>query len=261
IGDRVGVAWISGACGKCEYCAAGYENLCNDFIATGRDRNGGYAELMAVEERYAYPIPETFSDEQAAPLLCAGAIGYRSLRLADLNDGQVLALSGFGASGHLVLKTAKFLYPKSRFFVFARNKEEQQFALQLGCNWAGDYSSKPPALAHAVIDTTPAWKPVLASLSILKPGGRLVINAIRKESHDQQGLASIDYGQHLWMEKEIKSVANITRTDVEAFLKIAAEIPIKPEVEIYPFEKANQALIDLRRKHVRGAKVLVLGRQ
>lgn len=258
VGDRVGVAWISGACGRCEYCAAGYENLCNDFIATGRDQDGGYAEWMTVDERFAYPIPEIFSDEQAAPLLCAGAIGYRSLRLTEFKDGQILALSGFGASGHLVLKTAKFLFPHARFFVFARSKEEQEFALQQGCDWAGDYVSKPPSLVNAVIDTTPAWTPVITSLSVLKPGGRLVINAIRKEAHDQQTLASINYNEHLWMEKEIKSVANITRSDVEEFLKAAAEIPITPEIQTYPFRDANEALIDLKRKHVRGAKVLVL---
>lgn len=258
IGDRVGVAWVANACGKCEHCIAGYENLCDDFVATGRDINGGYAEFMTVDENFAYAIPTIFSSAHAAPLLCAGAIGYRSLRLANLTDGDTLALSGFGASGHLVLKTAKFLYPGSKIFVFARSPEEQQFARMLGCDWAGDYSSSPPALANAVIDTTPAWRPVISSLAILKSGGRLVINAIRKESADKEELIHLDYGHHLWMEKEIKSVANITRKDVEDFLEIASKLQIKPDVETYSFERANDALIDLKRKHINGAKVLVV---
>jgi propanol-preferring alcohol dehydrogenase len=258
VGDRVGVAWIAGACGKCEFCEAGYENLCKDFVATGRDINGGYAQFMVVDEQFVYSIPDAFKNEEAAPLLCAGAIGYRSLRLADLKDGGVLGLSGFGASGHLVLKTAKYLYPQSPIFVFARSKEEQDFARSLGCDWAGDFSSTPPSLVNAIIDTTPAWTPVISSLEFLKPGGRLVINAIRKESQDQHILSSLDYHRHLWMEKEIKSVANITRRDVEDFLKIASKMSIKPQVETYPFERANEALIDLRNKHVRGAKVLLV---
>lgn len=258
IGDRIGVAWIFAACGHCEFCTAGYENLCKNFIATGRDHNGGYAEFMTVNERFAYRIPESLSNEQCAPLLCAGAIGYRSLRLANVRNRQTLLLSGFGASGHLVLKTAKFLYPGSTIYVFARSKEEQQFALQLGCDWAGDFSSEPPSLADAIIDTTPAWKPIISSLGVLKPGGRLVINAIRKESKDQQELVSLDYSHHLWMEKEIKSVANITRSDVEQFLRIASNVPLTPEVETYPFEEANEAIIDLKHKHAKGAKVLLV---
>jgi len=255
-GDRVGVAWIALACGHCEFCAAGFENLCSDFKATGRDRNGGYAEYASVDEQFAYSIPSTFLDEQAAPLLCAGAIGYRSLRLANLNDGHTLGLSGFGASAHLVLKTAKYRYPNSKIFVFARNEAERVFARSLGCDWAGDFSEKPPTLMNAIIDTTPAWIPIVSSLQHLKPGGRLVINAIRKESKDRQVLAEINYSEHLWMEKEIKSVANITRKDVEEFLALAAAMRMQPETEIYPFENANEALADLKNKHTRGAKVL-----
>ncbi|HEX8040230.1 MAG TPA: zinc-dependent alcohol dehydrogenase family protein [Chryseosolibacter sp.] len=255
-GERVGVAWIFSACGKCEYCLAGTENLCPDFAATGRDRNGGYAEYMKVDQRFAYAIPATFSDAEAAPLLCAGAIGYRSLRLATLANGQTLALTGFGASGHLVLKMARHLYPASTISVFARSREEQQFALALGAAWAGDISQSPPEKANAVIDTTPAWSTVTGSLLQLKPGGRLVINAIRKESRDQDALLKLSYPDHLWMEKEIKTVANITRADVEDFLALAASIPIKPEVEPYAFEDANKALMDLKHKHVKGAKVL-----
>ncbi|ELR71118.1 Alcohol dehydrogenase [Fulvivirga imtechensis AK7] len=260
-GDRVGIAWIYSACGECEYCKAGLENLCPCFKATGRDSNGGYAEFIVVNEHFAYHIPADFSDEEAAPLLCAGAIGYRSLKLANLNNGQTLGLTGFGASGHQVLKMARYLFPASEIFVFARSEYEQDFALELGAAWAGDISDKPPHKLNAIIDTTPVWSTVVASLSCIKPGGRLVINAIRKESTDQKALLELHYQDHLWMEKEIKSVANIVRKDVEEFLKLAAIIPLRPVIERYPFERANEALVDLKHKHVRGGKVLVFNNQ
>ncbi len=258
-GDRVGVAWIHSACGKCDYCRSGQENLCPDFKATGRDANGGYAEYMTVPAAFAHPIPSAFSDVEAAPLLCAGAVGYRSLRLTNIKDGQSLGLTGFGASGHLVLKTARYLHPNTRVHVFARSKEEQGFARELGATWAGDTDDKAPELLDAIIDTTPVWKPVVAALGNLKPGGRLVINAIRKEETDKQALLGLDYANHLWMEKEIKSVANVTRKDVSEFLALAARIPIKPEVQEYPLEDANQALLELKERRIRGAKVLRLG--
>lgn len=257
-GDRIGVAWIFAACGSCNMCLNGLENLCPDFQATGRDRHGGYADYMVIGEQFAHAIPRTFADEEAAPLLCAGAIGYRSLKLSGLENGQVLGLSGFGASGHLVLKMAQHIYPDSNIIVFARSKAEQQFAISLGAYWAGDTTDKPPFLAHAIIDTTPVWKPIVSSLLNLQPAGRLVINAIRKEVIDQEHLLDIRYQDHLWMEKEIKSVANITRSDVREFLKVAAGIPIISETEIYPFHDANKALLDLKRKHIRGAKVLAI---
>ncbi|MDO9554788.1 zinc-dependent alcohol dehydrogenase family protein [Rhodonellum sp.] len=256
-GDRVGVAWIFSACGQCEFCLSGLENLCPDFRATGRDANGGYAEYMVIDASYAFKIPSDFSDLETAPLLCAGAIGYRALMLAGLLDGQILGLSGFGASAHLVLKMARYLYPESKIFVFARNLHERQFALQLGANWAGDHSEVPPNKLNAIIDTTPVWNTIVQALFHLKPGGGLVINAIRKESTDQRALLQIRYQDHLWMEKNIKTVANITRSDVENFLALAASIPIKPVVETYPFEKANEAIMDLKHKHVKGAKVIV----
>ncbi|RZS97646.1 zinc-dependent alcohol dehydrogenase family protein [Cecembia calidifontis] len=255
-GERVGVAWIFSACGHCEYCEKGLENLCPDFKATGRDANGGYAEYMLVDEKFAFPIPQDLSDFEAAPLLCAGAIGYRSLKLTGLSDGQALGLTGFGSSGHLVLKMAKFLFPNSPIFVFARSIEEQQFSLRLGADWAGDIDEVPPKKLLAIIDTTPVWRTVIGSLHHLNPAGRLVINAIRKESQDMQFLLNLNYPDHLWMEKEIKSVANITRLDVEEFLQLAAKVPIRPQVEVYPFEKANEALVELKRGHIKGAKVL-----
>ncbi|HTW92477.1 MAG TPA: zinc-dependent alcohol dehydrogenase family protein [bacterium] len=283
VGDRVGVAWIFAACGKCEYCLSGQENLCPEFRATGRDANGGYAEYMTVPERFAYPIPDAFADAEAAPLLCAGAVGYRSLRLAwglghdtcesgdsptEREDARysprfrshvprsTLGLTGFGASGHLVLKTVLFQHPETRVYVFARSTEEQIFARELGAAWAGDTNDKPRELLDAIIDTTPVWNTVVAALGNLKPGGRLVINAIRKEEIDRQALLELDYAKHLWMEKEIKSVANVTRRDISEFLALAARIPIKPEVQEYPLEEANRALLELRERRIRGAKVL-----
>lgn len=256
VGDRVGVAWIYSACGRCTYCTSGLENLCADFKATGRDAHGGYSEFMVVSENYAYKIPDSFSDAEAAPLLCAGAIGYRSLRLTRLTDGQTIGLTGFGASGHLVLKMTRLKFPKSKILVFARSKDEQQFAKALGAYWAGHTEEDAPVKAHAIIDTTPAWKPVLSALRNLKPGGRLVINAIRKEEADKQALLSLQYPEHMWMEKEITSVANITSQDVQEFLEFAAASGIKPEIEIYSMFNANQALLDLKHKHVKGAKVL-----
>ena len=252
IGDRVGVGWIHSSSGGAE------ENIDASFTATGRDVDGGYAEYVVVSENYAYPIPDVFSDEQAAPLLCAGAVGYRSLRLSNIADGQVLGLTGFGGSGHLVLQLAKYLYPASKVFVFARSETERKFALQLGADWSGDTSVQPPAMPHAIIDTTPAWKPVLAALECLRPGGRLVINAIRKETDDRDQIAEISYRRHLWMEKEIKSVANVTSRDIEEFLPIAGKIPLQVEYQSYPLEKANLALRDLRAGHVRGSKVLII---
>jgi len=258
-GERVGVAWIYSACGKCEYCLTGRENLCAAFKATGRDANGGYAEYMKVPEDFCYAIPAIFSDTEAAPLLCAGAVGYRSLKLTGLQDGQNLGLTGFGASGHLVLMMVKQRYPNAKVYVFSRSEGERAFARNLGAAWAGDTGEDSPEKLHCVIDTTPAWKPVVEALKNLRPGGRLVINAIRKEEGDKKALLGLDYPAHLWLEKEIKSVANVTRADVSEFLTLAAEIPIRPEVQEYPLSEANQALRELKGRQIRGAKVLRMG--
>jgi propanol-preferring alcohol dehydrogenase len=257
-GDRVGVAWIFSSCGRCIYCSGGYENLCPEFRATGRDANGGYAEYMTVPESFTHKIPEIFTDSQAAPLLCAGAVGYRSLMLAGLRNGQNIGLTGFGASGHLVLQIIKYKYPGIKIFVFARSENERAFAMDLGAFWAGDTTDSIPELLDSVIDTTPVWKTVVEALKNLRPGGRLVINAIRKEEFDKDYLLNIDYSRHLWMEKEIKSVANVTRNDVKEFLSIAAEIPIIPEVQEYRLEEANIALTELKKRLIRGAKVLII---
>ena len=257
-GQRVGVAWIASACGTCSYCLSGRENLCPEFKATGRDIDGGYAEYMKVRADFVHPIPESISDSQAAPLLCAGAIGYRALKLCNVHDGQSIGLMGFGGSNHLVLKIARYRFPNSNVFVFSRNPDERAFALSLGAAWAGAIDEIPPEDLDAVIDTTPVWGPAGEALKVLKPGGRLVINAIRKEETDKDSLLKLDYPSQLWMEKEIKSVANITRADVGEFLQLAAEADIKPEFQEYELEQANQALFELKQGKIRGAKVLRL---
>jgi propanol-preferring alcohol dehydrogenase len=250
IGDRVGVGWIYRSNGEDD------ENISDEFVATGRDVNGGYAEYMSVHERYAYRIPGCFGDYEAAPLLCAGSVGFRALRLAQLSNGEVLGLTGFGGSGHLVLQTAQYLYPKSPVYVFARSIEEQKFALSLGADWAGDTGDVPPTPPHAVIDTTPAWYPVISALKCLRPGGRLVINAIRKEDKDKSLLATISYEEHLWKEKTLQTIANVSSDDISSFLEVAAKAGIKPDVEVYPLEDANRALQELRAGNILGAKVL-----
>jgi propanol-preferring alcohol dehydrogenase len=249
-GDRVGVGWIFQSCG------GDRENISAAFTATGRDVNGGYAEYMTIPEGYAYPVPEAFSDEQAAPLLCAGSVGYRALKLTGIENGQRLGLTGFGGSGHIVLQLAQHLYPDSEIFVFARSPVERKFATDLGAHWSGEINAAPPAALQAIIDTTPAWDPVLASLANLLPGGRLVINAIRKEAEDRHKLAELSYQDHLWMEKEVKTVANVTACDIRELLAIAAEVPILPRTRTYPLQAANKALTDIRQGDLRGSIVL-----
>jgi alcohol dehydrogenase, propanol-preferring len=258
-GEQVGVGWIYSACGGCDACRAGNENLCPEFQATGRDADGGYAEFMLVNEAFAIPIPAEIGDLEAAPLLCAGAVGYRALCLANLQDGQHLGLSGFGGSNHLVLMAARSLYPRSRIFVFARSSAEREFALSLGAAWAGDPSQRSPRRLQAIIDTTPVWGTVVEALGNLAPGGRLVINAIRKEEADKASLLNLDYAAHLWLEKEIKSVANVTRRDISEFLQLAASAGIHPEFQVYNLEDANLALLELKQRKIRGAKVLKIG--
>lgn len=252
IGDRVGVGWIHHSDGQPD------ENLSESFVATGCDVNGGYAEYMTVPAGYAVPIPDALSACQAAPLMCAGAIGYRALRLTGIQDGDRLGLMGFGGSGHLVLQLSKHLYPNSPVCVFAREPDVRDFAIGLGADWAGAVDAMPPDPLRAIIDTTPAWRPVVASMKKLAPGGRLVINAIRKEDRDKEVLLDLSYHDDLWMEREIKSVANLTHDDIAAFVPLAAEIPIKSRVNPYRLDQANEALQNLRRGAIQGANVLVV---
>jgi alcohol dehydrogenase, propanol-preferring len=260
-GDRVGIAWINSADGVCHWCRSGKENLCPQFRSTGCDVDGGYAEYVLVPAAFAHAIPSALTDTEAAPLLCAGAIGWRSLRLAGLSDGERLGLTGFGASAHLVLQLARRRYPASPIYVFARNPEERGFAVELGAAWAGDTAESPPEPIDAVIDTTPAWKPIVDVLPHLAPGGRLVINAIRKSSGDQNELLRLDYATHLWMERQIKTVANVTRADVRETLAVAAETGLRPTVEVLPLQLANRALARISgAKRLRGAMVLEVAR-
>ena len=257
-GDRIGIAWINSSCEKCDFCQEGNENLCPEFRGTGCHADGGYAEYAVVSEDFAYPIPDRFSDSAAAPLLCAGAIGYRALRLTNLRDGQILGLFGFGASAHIVIQIVKHKYSNSKVFVFTRprQQEHQNLARKLGADWVGATGEAPPAKVNCAIDFTPAWNPIVEALRVLEKGGRLVINAIRKEGKDKDSVLDLDYPTHLWLEKEIKSVANITKRDAEEFLPLAAEIPIIPEVQEFKLEEANEALILLKQGKIQGAGVL-----
>jgi propanol-preferring alcohol dehydrogenase len=251
-GDRVGVGWIHSSSGMHD------ENISSAFRSTGCDVNGGYAELMTVPEDYAYSIPDVYEDLEAAPLLCAGAVGFRSLRLTELKDGEPLGLMGFGASAHLVLQVAQHLYPRSRTCVFARDAATRRFALELGAAWAGDVSEQAPEPLAAIIDTTPAWKPVVEALANLRPGGRLVINAIRKDDRDKAALLQLDYARHLWRERGIRSVANVTQWDLREFLPLAATIPLRARIQTYRLEEANNAIADLHAGATQGAKVLMI---
>jgi propanol-preferring alcohol dehydrogenase len=251
-GDRVGVAWIHSSCGRCSFCVRGDENLCDDFRATGLHAHGGYAEYTVVSEDFAYPIPENFSDAQAAPLLCAGVIGYRALRLSGIKSGQVLGLYGFGASAHIAIQVAK--HRGCKVFVFTRQgqKDHQNLALKLGADWVGVTGEMPPQRLRCAIDFTPVGEPVKEALRVLEKGGRLVINAIRKVNP----IPELDYAQDLWHEREIKSVANVARQDALEFLPLAAQIGIKPEVREFPLEQVNDALLLLKQGKMHGAGVL-----
>jgi propanol-preferring alcohol dehydrogenase len=251
-GDRVGVAWIHSSCGQCSFCARGDENLCDDFRATGLDAHGGYAEFTVVSENFAYPLPEAFSDAEAAPLLCAGVIGYRALRLSGIKSGDVLGLYGFGASAHIAIQVAK--HRGCKVFVFTRQgqQDHQNLALKLGADWVGVTGEIPPQRLRCAIDFTPVGEPVREALGVLEKGGRVVINAIRKVN----SIPELDYAKYLWHEREIKSVANVTRRDAIEFLPLAAQIGIRPEVREFPLEQANDALLLLKQGKMRGAGVL-----
>ena len=251
-GQRVGVGWIHHSTGNRD------ENLAPEFRATGCDVDGGYAELMTVPEAYAEPIPENLADVEAAPLMCAGAIGFRSVRLAGIQDGQALGLMGFGSSAHLVLQMVRHLYPHSPIYVFDRSESVREFAMTIGAQWAGTIDAECPEPLQAIIDTTPVWRPVVESMKKLRPGGRLVINAIRKVDSDKRALLDLSYHDHLWMEREIKTVANLTHFDIAEFLPLAGEIPLKPRVSTFPLEAANEALHSLHGGSLKGSTVLIV---
>jgi propanol-preferring alcohol dehydrogenase len=249
-GARVGVPWLGWTCGECRFCLAGAENLCDRARFTGYDVDGGYAELAVAEERFCFPIPESYPDEQAAPLLCAGLIGYRSLRLA--GDPERIGLYGFGASAHIVCQVAaaqgRQVYAGTR----AGDDETQEFARTLGATWAGDALAGPPDELDAVIVFAPAGELVPAALRHVRKGGSVVCAGIHMSD-----IPAFPY-EALWGERVIRSVANLTRADGDEFLALAPTVPVQTEVETFPLEDANEALDRLRRGELRGAAVLVV---
>jgi propanol-preferring alcohol dehydrogenase len=251
-GDRVGITWLYSNCGQCRFCRTGRENLCEFARWTGKDAHGGYAEYLVIGEDWAYPVPAAFSDEHAAPLLCAGVIGYRSMRLADITDGETIAIFGFGASAHIVIQVLRHRYPNSRVLVFTRGRDHQEFARRLGASWAGDLGQTPPAKADKAFDFTPIGEAVKEALAVLERGGRLVINAIRKITP----IPELPYAEYLWHERQITSVANVTRRDAEEFLPLAAQIPITPTVEVFQPGQANEALLLMKEGKLKAAGVL-----
>ncbi len=258
-GDRVGVTWLYSSCGHCKFCLRGEENLCDRFRGTGCHADGGYAEYMTVPENFAVHIPPEFYDTViAAPLMCSGAVGYRSIKLSGMENGKTLGLYGFGSAHHLVIQMARSAFPDSRLFVLARNPAERALAVNLGADWTGDISDRTPEKLDCAIDATPVWKPVVHALENLEKGGRLVLNLIRKEATDRDFLLNLDYAQHFWLEKEIKTVANVTRKDAEESLALAARAGIRPEVQEFKLEEANRALVEIKSGRIRGSKVLVM---
>jgi len=252
IGDRAGITWLYSSCGKCDFCQTGNENLCDQAKWTGKDADGGYAEFTVIGEDFAYPIPEQFTDSQAAPLLCAGVIGYRTIRLADITDGQKIGLFGFGASAHIVIQIIKYKFPNSPVYVFTKTARHAKLAKSLGAVWTGRSGDRPPEKLNKIMDFTPVGECIRDALSVLERGGRLIINAIRKETP----VPPLEYAKYLWLEKEIKSVANVTRQDAQEFLPLAARIPIVPTIEEFPLCQANEVLCSIKHSKLRAAAVL-----
>ncbi|HLK37893.1 MAG TPA: zinc-dependent alcohol dehydrogenase family protein [Polyangiaceae bacterium] len=248
-GDRAGAAWLGGTDGTCAACRTGRENLCAQARFTGWDSDGGYATHALVRADFALALPEGFADLDAAPLLCGGVIGYRSLRVSGVRPGQRLGLYGFGASATLAIQVAR--HWGCRVFVCSRSAAERERALRLGAQWAGPYEERPPEPLDAAVTFAPAGSVVAAALRALDRGGTVAINAIHLDC-----VPELRYGD-LWWERSIRSVANFTRQDATEFLALAARIPIRPERETYPLGDANAALDRLERGEVRGAAVLV----
>lgn len=247
-GDRLGAPWLYQTCGQCRFCQTGRENLCEHICFTGLHADGGFAEYMLVDEKFAYPIPPIFSDVEAAPLLCAGVVGYRSLRLSRAQPGQRLGLYGFGASAHLMLQVAR--HWGCEVFVFTRKEHHRQLARSLGAAWAGGAEDDPGAVMDSSIIFAPAGWLVPLALQRLDRGGVLALGGIHMSP-----IPEMPYDL-LWRERTLQSVANSTRQDVLDFLQVAAEIPLKPETELFPLEQANEALLRLKQGQINGAAVL-----
>lgn len=248
-GERVGVAWLHSACGRCTFCRRGNENLCEKARFTGYDVNGGYAEYMIVPEKFAYSVPLIFSDEQAAPLLCAGIIGYRALRLSEIKPGQHLGLYGFGASAHVAIQVA--VHWGCKAYVFTRSREHGKLAHELGAVWAGTSKDKPQAKMNSSIIFAPAGELVLDALRVLEKGGTVALAGITMTP-----IPEMDYVKYVYNERTLRSVANATRQDGEEFLRVAAEIPIRTTTQLFRFEEANRVLLLLKAGEINGAAVL-----
>src|SRR6266480_259969 len=249
IGDRVGIPWLGWTCGECEYCTSDRENLCNRARFTGYTIDGGYAEFTVANARFAFSIPDAFDDVAAAPLLCAGLIGYRSLRKT--GDAQRLGIYGFSAAAHIIAQAARFEGRKIFAFTRKGDREAQEFARKLGATWAGGSDEAPPEELDAAIIFAPVGALVPAALRVVKRGGTVVCGGIH-----MSGIPSFPY-RDLWHERTLTSVANLTRSDGEKFLDLAAKIPIRTETQTFPLEQANEALDGLRNGKLRGAAVLV----
>lgn len=248
-GDRVGMAWLYSTCGKCKYCLEGKENLCENALFTGYHVDGGYAQYTVVSQDFAYPIPEGFSDQQAAPLLCAGIIGYRALRLSQIKPKGKLGLYGFGASAHVAIQVA--IHWGCEVFVFTRSKEHQKLAESLGAVWTGQAKDKAPKKLDSAVIFAPAGELVLDALGALDKGGTLALAGIYMTPIPQ-----MDYMKYIYHERTLRSVANSTRKDGEELLGLAAEIPIRTKTTIFPLKEANKALLLLKQSKIDGAGVL-----
>jgi propanol-preferring alcohol dehydrogenase len=248
-GDRVGVAWLYSTEDDCKYAQQGKENLCDNARFTGYHVDGGYAEYIKIPEKFAYPIPSIFSDQEAAPLLCAGIIGYRALRLSEIKPGQRLGLIGFGASAHVAIQVA--IQWGCEVYVFSRSKEHRELAQTLGASWAGTSNESPPHKLDSIVNFTPAGPTVLDGMRLLDKGGTQALAGIYMSP-----VPEMDYVEYLYHERTLRSVANATRQDGNELLKIAAEIPIKTTTQIFPLEEANLALQLLKDSKIDGAAVL-----
>lgn len=249
-GDRIGVPWLYRADGSCEFCQRGQENLCPDAEYTGFDRDGGYAEFMLADPDYALKIPGGIEDVDAAPLLCAGIIGYRSLRMADLKQGERLGLVGFGASAHLAIQVA--LYWNCEVYVFTRSQGHRKLARELGAHWVGGAEDDQPEMLDRAVIFAPAGHLVPTILAKLRPAGTLAINAIYMSP-----IPEMSY-DHIYEERTLRSVTNLTHQDGVEFLELAEKIPVRSEITTYPLEDANQALLDMKNSEINGAGVLEL---
>ncbi len=251
VGERVGIAWLQSTCGRCEFCVRGRENLCQEARFTGYQVHGGYAEYAVVPERFAYPIPSVFSDQEAAPLLCAGIIGYRALRLSGIQPGQRLGLYGFGASAHIAIQIAR--HWGCEIYVSSLTSQHQALARELGAKWVGGASESPPVRLHGAIIFAPAGELVPPALRALERGGTLALAGIHMST-----IPSLDYDHELFGERVLRSVTANTRQDGLDLLRDAAAIPIKPKTQRFRLEEANQALQALKAGAIKGAGVLTL---